>query len=146
MRATQQLKYALYGVFDLAYNGGDGPVTLQEIGDRQGIPTRYLEQIFQRLRRAGLVRSKRGPGGGYLLASPAHEISVADVVIGVQGALLCVAEGREDGGPATPAFVWDEISEGLRQALAARSIADLCREAEQRGVERADERPLMYEI
>ncbi|MEE9282421.1 MAG: Rrf2 family transcriptional regulator [Myxococcota bacterium] len=146
MRATQQLKYALYGVFDLAYNGQDAPVPLQVIGERQGIPTRYLEQIFQRLRRAGLVRSKRGPGGGYLLASPAHEISIADVVVAVQGALLSMARSEADGGAATPGFVWERIDESLRQALGACTIADLCREAEERGVERASEHSLMYEI
>ncbi len=68
MRATQQLQYAIYGVFDLAYNGGPRPTRIQEVAERQGIPTRYLEQIFQKLRRAGLVESKRGPGGGYFLA------------------------------------------------------------------------------
>lgn len=146
MRATQQLRYALYGVFDLAYNGGDAPVALQVIGERQGIPARYLEQIFQRLRRAGLVRSKRGPGGGYLLAVPAGEISLADVVVAVQGSLLSMTEGASEAGPASPRFVWDRIDEGLRQTLGARTIADLCREAEERGVPRAEDRSLMYEI
>jgi Rrf2 family protein len=146
VRATQQLKYALYGVFDLAYNGRDGPVRLQVIGDRQGIPARYLEQIFQKLRRAGLVRSKRGPGGGYLLASPAHEISVADVVVAVQGVLLARAKNEAGGGSATPGFVWDQIGEDLQQAFGARTIADLCRDAEERGVKRAGAEALMYEI
>ncbi len=101
VRATQQLKYALYGIFDLAVYGGRGPVSLHEIGERQGIPSRYLEQIFQRLRRAGLVSSKRGPGGGYLLAAPPHEISVADVIVAVQGALLSIGETEVDEGSAT---------------------------------------------
>lgn len=146
VRATQQLKYALYGVFDLAYNGRDGPVRLQVIGDRQGIPARYLEQIFQKLRRAGLVRSKRGPGGGYLLASPAHEISVADVVVAVQGVLLAGAQSEAGGGSATPGFVWDQIGEDLLQVFGARTIADVCRDAEERGVKRADAKAFMYEI
>ena len=65
VRWSFQIQYAICGVFDLAYNGQGDPVQVRVIGERQGIPTRYLEQIFQKLRRAGLVTSKRGPGGGY---------------------------------------------------------------------------------
>ncbi len=146
MRATQQLKYALYGIFDLAFYGGRDPVSLQEIGARQGIPSRYLEQIFQRLRRAGLVSSKRGPGGGYLLAAPPHQISVADVIVAVQGALLSMGDTGVDGGSATPGFVWDVISEDLQRTLAGHTIADICRQAEERGLRRADGSRFMYEI
>lgn len=144
MRATQQLKYAIYGIFDLAYHAGDRPVPLQEIGARQGIPPRYLEQIFQRLRRAGLVRSKRGPGGGYLLALPPEDLRLADIVRAVQGSWLVVASG--DDSKDSPSFVWDLLRASVRQALAERSIADLCREAAKRGVARADAEPAMYEI
>ncbi len=145
MRATQQLRYAIYGLFDLAYNGEDRPIPLQEIGERQGIPARYLEQIFQKLRRAGLVRSKRGPGGGYLLGAPPEDISLADVVLAVQGVLLSMTDGADPPGES-PSFVWDEIRDGLRETLERRSLADLCREASSRGVDRADPSPVMYEI
>ena len=80
MRITRQIRYAIYGVFDLAYNGEACPRRVHEIGERQRVPTRYLEQIFQRLRRAGLVDSKRGPGGGYTLARSPGDISVADIL------------------------------------------------------------------
>jgi len=90
---TQQLRYSIYGIFDLAYHGDEKPIRIEEIGRRQDIPPRYLEQIFQRLRRAGLVVSKRGPGGGYLLARSPDEITLADVVTAVQGAVL---RGGED--------------------------------------------------
>ncbi len=149
MRASQQLRYAIYGVFDLAYNGQGRPISLQEIGARQGIPARYLEQIFQKLRRAGLVRSKRGPGGGYLLAAPPEEVSLADVVLAVQGVLLTMSEGngsRNQSQKESPSFVWDEIRDGLRQTLERCSLADLCREAASRGVDRAAPDPVMYEI
>jgi Rrf2 family protein len=145
MRATQQLRYAIYGVFDLAYNGTSRPIPLQEIGRRQGIPGRYLEQIFQKLRRAGLVRSKRGPGGGYLLATSPDQISLADVVLAVQGVLLTMSE-RPDGPAESPDFVWEEIRDGLRNTLEHCSFADLCREAAARGVNRANRGPAMYEI
>ena len=74
MRLSLQVRYAICGVFDLAYHAGDAPVQIRVIGERQAIPPRYLEQIFQRLRRARLVTSKRGPGGGYTLAAEVRKL------------------------------------------------------------------------
>ena len=144
VRASQQLKYAIYGIFDLAYHGQDRPVTLQEVGARQRIPARYLEQIFQKLRRAGLVRSKRGPGGGYILARGPQEISLADVIRAVQGRVLCSAE--EGGPPRETAWLWDSIEGVLHESLGSHTIADVCREAALRGLERSGSEPAMYEI
>ena len=146
MRASHQLKYAIYGVFDLAYHGSDRPVCVDEIGRRQRIPPRYLEQIFQRLRRAGLVRSKRGPGGGFQLARDAAEITLADVVLAVQGSVIARPGDGEAEPDECPCFVWDAIQASVEDALGARSIADLCREAAERGIERADVPPTMYQI
>jgi Rrf2 family protein len=145
VRASQQLRYAIYGVFDLAYNGGERSVALQEVGARQAIPARYLEQIFQKLRRAGIVRAKRGPGGGYQLARPPEGITLADLVVAVQGRTLCRAE-HAGACAASPDFVWDMLEAALGEALARRSIADLCGEAAARGMKRAGGEPAMYEI
>ena len=144
MRTSRQVEYALSGLFDLAYHGGEQPVRLSEIGKRQKIPARYLEQIFGRLRRAGLVRSKRGPGGGYRLARSAADINLAEIVLALQGALLARAGSRS--GATGPEFVWETLDGALGEVLARRTLADLCREAARRGVERADETPAMYEI
>ena len=76
MRLSLQVRYAICGVFDLAYNGHGEPVQVRVISERQGIPTRYLEQIFRRLRQGQIVLSKRGPGGGYTLARPPAEITL----------------------------------------------------------------------
>ena len=145
MRATQQIRYAIYGVFDLAYNGGARPVPLLEVGRRQSIPARYLEQIFQRLRRAGLVESKRGPGGGYRLARSPASIRIADVVRAVQGSVLVLPE-LEPGGDGSPSFLWEILRGDLERALAMHSIADLCRTAAERGIARAPGEPTAYEI
>jgi Rrf2 family protein len=145
MRATQQLRYAIYGVFDLAFHGGDRAVALQEIGARQAVPVRYLEQIFQKLRRAGIVCAKRGPGGGYRLARPADAITLADLVSAVQGRTLCLSES-EFGCAQSPDFVWERIEGHLRAVLETLNIGDLCREALARGMERASGEPAMYEI
>ena len=77
---SSQIRYAISGIFDLAYNAELKPVQLRIIGERQNIPARYLEQIFQRLRKAGLVQGKRGPGGGYTLLRGTTEITLRDVV------------------------------------------------------------------
>lgn len=146
MRATQQLKYAVYGVFDLAYNGGDRPLRIREIGQRQCIPARYLEQIFHRMRRAGLVESKRGPGGGYLLRRPPEEISLADVARAVEGDVLTPPDRGDPAVPESPAFVWALLSDVLQGALGGITVASLCREAARRGVERAEREPAMYHI
>jgi len=146
MRATQQVRYAIYGIFDLAYNGGARPVPLIEVGRRQVIPARYLEQIFQKLRRAGLVTSKRGPGGGYQLARRPEEITLREVVRAVQGSVLLLSDLDKGHAGTGPDFVWDLVRTGLEQALAKHSVADLCREAAERGIARAPLDPASYEI
>jgi len=146
MRATQQVRYAIYGVFDLAYNGGARPVPLLEVGRRQAIPARYLEQIFQKLRRAGLVKSKRGPGGGYQLARRPDEIGLDEIVRAVQDSVLGLPEPDKERGGLEPDFVWALIRTGLEEALAHHTVAELCREAAERGIPRAALDPASYEI
>ena len=145
MRVSAQLRYAVYGVFDLAFHGGERTVALQEVGERQAIPARYLEQIFQKLRRAGIVRAKRGPGGGYQLARTPEGITLEDLVVAIQGRVLRV---QEDGAlsPRCPDFVWEHLESALSGAFSRHSIADLCREARARGMERAGGEPAMYDI
>jgi Rrf2 family iron-sulfur cluster assembly transcriptional regulator len=83
MRLTTKGRFAVTAMLDLAMHGGEGPVTLTEISSRQQISLSYLEQLFGKMRRSGLVRSTRGPGGGYTLARPVGEVSVADVIVAV---------------------------------------------------------------
>ena len=87
VRFSLQVHYAICGVFDLAYNGRGERVSIQTISERQAIPTRYLEQIFQRLRRADIVTSKRGPGGGYGLSRDPARIDLREIVEAVEGPL-----------------------------------------------------------
>jgi Rrf2 family iron-sulfur cluster assembly transcriptional regulator len=79
MEISSRGQYAVMAVCDLSRASDDRPVSLAEIADRLGISVSYLEQLFANLRRAGLVRSVRGPGGGYFLAKPAADVSIADV-------------------------------------------------------------------
>ncbi len=149
---SSQVRYAICGIFDLAYNADIEPVRLRVIGERQGIPPRYLEQIFQRLRRAGLVAGKRGPGGGYTLARGTSEITLRDVVEAVEGP-IDKADDPEDraqdtGGdrPCGPDFLWPLVAERFAAMLAETTIDDLCQESARRGVRRASAEFLTYQI
>ncbi len=164
---SSQVRYAICGIFDLAYNAENKPVQLRVIGERQGIPPRYLEQIFQRLRRAGLVQGKRGPGGGYTLLLDASQISLRDVVEAVEGPIEVAgrepshsapdsakrtAEGPAGGEPqplggeSAPGFLWQVLADGLADFFAQTTIEGLCQEAARRGVRRASAEFLTYQI
>ncbi len=154
MRLSRQVQYALCGIFDLAYNGAGEPVHVRRIGERQRIPHRFLEQIFQRLRRAGLVTGKRGPGGGFLLTRPPSQISLREVVEAVDGPIVgapppAAAEApAAERGAATyrPDFLWDELAARMAAVLAEIRVADVCREAVRRSVVRDLESRFDYEI
>ena len=150
MRFSLQVQYAICGVFDLAYNAQGEPVHVRVISERQGVPTRYLEQIFQRLRRAGLVASKRGPGGGYTLARTPDEIDLRQILEAVEGPLT-LAEGHDEAGPTMegahrPDFLWNGLSARLAEALEETTLESLCRDAVAARVPRAEAEAPMYFI
>src|SRR5262245_46174732 len=92
MRLTSKGRYAVMAMADLAlHGGGERAVPLQEVARRQEISLSYLEQLFARMRRAGLVSGVRGPGGGYRLARPAHETSVAEIIAAVNEPIKATA-------------------------------------------------------
>ncbi|RIL07902.1 MAG: transcriptional regulator [Proteobacteria bacterium] len=148
MRVSLQAQYAICGVFDLAYNGRGEPVQVRVIGERQRIPTRYLEQIFQRLRRARVVTGKRGPGGGYVLARAASAITLRDVVEAVEGpAPDWIARAPGDApAPHRPDFLWPLLAERFAAALAETTVDALCRDAARAAVARDDADGGMYYI
>ena len=148
MRLSSQVLYAICGAFDLAYNGDGAPVQVRTIGARQAIPTRYLEQIFQRLRKADIVRGKRGPGGGYVLARDARSISLRDIVEAVEGPVLedIGRAGSATPNPHRPAFLWPELAEGFSDVLAGISVESLCARAAREGVSRSNMQDFTYQI
>jgi Rrf2 family iron-sulfur cluster assembly transcriptional regulator len=87
MRLTTKGRFAVTAMVDLARNGGEGPVTLASISERQKISLSYLEQLFGKLRKHNVVASVRGPGGGYCLSRPANEISISDIIVAVDESL-----------------------------------------------------------
>jgi Rrf2 family protein len=148
MKLSLQVQYAICGVFDLAYNGRDEPVQIRVISERQAIPARYLEQIFQRLRRAKLVASKRGPGGGYTLARRPSEITLREIVEAVEGPLSDALAGGPEAGqsPLRPDFLWRELAERMGDLLAETTLEEICRAAARADVERAHPDAPMYFI
>jgi Rrf2 family iron-sulfur cluster assembly transcriptional regulator len=149
MRLSRQVQYALCGIFDLAYNGAGGPVRVQTIGERQRIPHRFLEQIFQRLRRAGLVAGKRGPGGGYVLTRSPENISLREVIEAIEGPFGEVDSENVDPWPDSahrPDFLWSDLSGRMAEMLSGIAISDVCREAVRRSVVRELPDGLDYQI
>jgi Rrf2 family protein len=142
MRLSQQAQYAICGMFDLAYGGSRAPVQVRVIGERQRIPERFLEQIFQRLRKAELVRGKRGPGGGYVLARPASEITLRDILEAVEGPLAAdLALGplpRERRSAHRPSFLWRQLASEIEQVFEARTLEQLCQRAALANVKRPE--------
>lgn len=141
--------FALEAVVDIAYNAGSEPVQSKEITRRQGIPQRYLEQVMQRLVRAGILKGMRGPRGGYRLARERRRVTVGQIA-------QVVYDLDEDAGPAYPTAsslgqkvvqpMWAELQDGLMDRLDAITVEDLCRRAHDTGVESDSRKRLDYTI
>jgi Rrf2 family iron-sulfur cluster assembly transcriptional regulator len=129
MRLTTKGRFAVTAMVDLATRGGDAPVTLTGISDRQKISLSYLEQLFGKLRRHGIVESVRGPGGGYYLARPAAQISISDIITAVDepmDATNCEGKGDcQDGKPCSTHALWFGLNEVLQAYLSAVNLQQL---------------------
>jgi Rrf2 family iron-sulfur cluster assembly transcriptional regulator len=129
MRLSTKGRYAVMAMMDLSIHEETGPVTLADISASQAISLSYLEQIFARLRKEGLVEGTRGPGGGYRLAKPAEEISVADVVTAVDEQVRFTdwkpnAE-LQLAGPYLTHDLWRDLSGRIHDFLDSITLAEL---------------------
>jgi Rrf2 family protein len=129
VRTTAKADYAVRAAVELAASG-DAPVSAERIAEAQGIPVNFLENILLDLRRAGIVESRRGSAGGYLLAKPADEIVLADVVRAVEGPLASVRglspDALEYEGSAVPLRdVWVALRSAVRSVLEHVTLADV---------------------
>lgn len=129
MRLTTKGRYAVTAMLDLAVHQLEGPIALTDISERQGISLSYLEQLFAKLRKTGLVASTRGPGGGYNLSKDAAQIAIADVIAAVDeavdatrcgGSKNCQGEAR-----CLTHDLWEDLSGQIRNFLSSVSLADL---------------------
>lgn len=129
MRLTTKGRFAVTAMLDLALFEGEKPVTLAGISDRQSISLSYLEQLFSRLRKQGLVTSVRGPGGGYRLAKPHDEISVSEIIAAVDeliDATQCGGhENCKEEGRCMTHDLWTSLNEKILEYLSGITLADL---------------------
>lgn len=134
MRLTTKGRYAVTAMLDLALHTQQGPVSLADVSQRQGISLSYLEQLFARLRKQQLVKSVRGPGGGYLLGRATDAIFVAEVVDAVNESLdttRCQNKGDcQNGEKCLTHHLWSDLSEQIHSFLSTISLADLVRKRE----------------
>jgi len=121
MKIPSKGRYAVAAMMDLAINEALGPVTIADIAEKQNISLSYLEQLFAELRRSGLVQGTRGPGGGYRLAKPAAQISIAQIIASVDDKAIDVGRMNSE---YLPHALWAELSSRLFGFLDGISLAD----------------------
>ena len=144
MKLTSKGRYAVTAILDLAFHATSGPVTLSDISKRQDISLSYLEQLFTRLRKQQLVRSTRGPGGGYSLNKPASDIAIAEIVSAVDETVDTTrcsgANNCHDGEQCLAHELWDGLSQQIYGFLSDISLQDLMDDDSIKGVaDRQDE-------
>ena len=130
MRISAKADYALRAALELARSEQAAPVKAEQIAAAQEVPLRFLENILGELRHGGVVESRRGAEGGYMLARPAAAISLADVVRAVDGPLANVSGSRPDAlrypaGAEVLREVWVAVRSSLREVLEGTTLADL---------------------
>lgn len=130
MKVSTRGDYAARALLSLALHGSERPTSVKEIAERTGLPQPYLEQILLAVKGAGLVRSKRGVGGGYVLARPAGQITLADIVAAVEGPQLPITETHDHcEGHCVLQEVWGYVAEETRRLLEGYSLQDLVERA-----------------
>ncbi len=158
MRLTTKSRYGLRALFDIAYNCGNQPAQIQDISRRQGISPRYLEQIFQTLKKAGILTSKRGPQGGYCLARTADKITVLDILNATEQDVLlvdCVGSAKKTPkrqadcpfeGQCVTQSIWEDANELLNNLFAGITLQNLCERGHNLGIKKEQDHRFMYYI
>lgn len=155
MRLSTKSRYGLRALFDMAYHAGTLPAQIKDISRRQAISPRYLEQIFQDLKKAGLLKSRRGPQGGYFLARKPQEITVMDIIHATEGEMAlveCVKTGKGKGkscefdNQCVTQQVWEAASRKLNEYLGTVTLKDLCDRGRDMGLEKELDHRFMYFI
>ena len=141
MMFSTKAEYGVRVMAHLAKRNGEQPISLGSIADAEGLPLAYLEHLVQRLRKAELVASRRGAHGGYTLARPAEDITMAEVVAALEGeiapiecisadadgALVCAREGQPGHDPCPTKLLWTRVQGSIVRTLGDMTLADLVR-------------------
>ena len=132
MKLSTKGRYAVMAMVDLARQSAGKPIALAEIAQRQEISLSYLEQLFAKLRRAGLVGSVRGPGGGYMLARPADETRISDIILAVDEPIRATrchpssaAGCKSDKSRCLTHDLWEELGNQIHLYLSSVSLDDV---------------------
>ena len=137
MRMSTKAQYAVRALVSLNLTSDGLPVSIKEISDRENISLNYLEQLFVKLRRGNIVRSVRGPGGGYILARPAADIRLDEIVDTVEETLVPLSCMNADGScgcdsECTTQLVWQGLGNQVRDFLASMTLEDLTNDGRRR--------------
>jgi len=154
MKLSTQSRYGVRAIFDIAYHSEGLETQVKDISRRQGISQRYLEQIFQKLKRAGIVGSKRGPSGGYFLGKKPENISIGMIIQITEGNINPVrcanpedsTQSCERSGDCVTQVVWNEAGKRLKEYLDSVTIRDLCALASEMGIKKDFDKRFMYYI
>jgi len=150
VRLTTKGRYAVTAMLDLAYHSGQRPVALTDIAKRQDISLSYLEQLFAKLRRAGMVSGVRGPGGGYQLSRPAGKINIADIITAVDESVdstRCGGKGNcQNNQPCLTHELWMGLSEQIHNYLSGISLADLLAQSGVQAVANRQEKEVQMSV
>lgn len=161
VKLSSKGRYAVRALFDIAFYNEGRPTQVKDIADRQSIPPRFLEQIFQDLKRAGIVGSKRGPQGGYLLARAAEKIPLGEVISIIEGPISLGDPGAGDARPIAPRkptegeatdgqrvidSVFEDLSTKIAACLDGVTLADVCEKANHLGLRRSGSETSVYFI
>ena len=136
MSISTKGRYAVRAMLELALRAGEGPTLIKDICERQGLSNLYLEQLFGRLKTAGLVRSLRGPSGGFMLAKSPSEIRLIDIVQTMDGSSApvdCVdnIEACPRSGSCVARGVWSDVKKAVDTVLASSTLEDLAKQEKQ---------------
>ena len=155
MRISSKALYALRALFDIAFHNAGRPTKVEEIATREDVPPRFLEQIFQDLKAARLVGSKRGRHGGYFLLRSPESITIGEVLRSVEGQLdhpCCFATDEEMRAKCdltskcVTSAVWRDVTEKINEVLDSWTLSDLCHKGDLLGVKRENDANFSYVI
>jgi Rrf2 family protein len=146
MRISAKADYAVRAAIELAAAGDQRPVRAEQVATAQGIPLNFLENILGELRHAGIVRSQRGPEGGFRLAKPPDQVTIADVIRAVEGPLATVRGGPPEdssypGSASELPRVWIAVRKSLRSVVENVTVADVANGHLPRAIERLSDDP-----
>lgn len=142
MKLSTRCRYAAIALFDMAYHTANSGTQVRQIAERQDIPMRFLEQIFQDLRRAHLVNGKRGRNGGYVLAKDPAQITLLDIVLATDGPFGFASKGDDsnNSGAAAniPNLFWGQIADEVSTVFEQYSLKDMVERAVELGIPRGE--------